>query len=116
VVQVALSLWFIKKTVTLRYRPTEAMVQAARRGLQMRQRQSRSQQGGTAVGLARARQFSQRQSVSLDIVRRTYSFLSRARTYYRPGSESPGTQAYLLWGGPTGLVWARRILQNVEKK
>jgi hypothetical protein len=97
------------------YRPTLAMAQAARRGLLMRARSSRSSQGGTAVGLARARQFSQRRGVSLDIVKRTYSFLSRARVYYKPGTDTPGTQAYLLWGGPAGLTWARNILQQQEK-
>jgi hypothetical protein len=97
------------------YRPTVAMAQAARQGLAMRARSSKSNQGGTAVGLARARQFSQRRSVSLDIVKRTFSFLSRARTYYRPGTDTPGTQAYLLWGGPAALTWARKILQQQEK-
>lgn len=94
------------------YRPTQEMAAAARRGLAMRERQPASQRGGTAVGLARARQFAQRESVSLNTVKRTYSFLSRARTYYKPGSETPGTQAYLLWGGPAGLTWARRILRQ----
>lgn len=96
------------------YRPTAEMAAAARRGLKMRGQSPRSQQGGTAVGLARARQFINRESVSLDIVKRTYSFLSRARTYYKPGSDSPGTQAYLLWGGPAGLIWARRILNSIK--
>jgi len=95
------------------YRATQQMAAAARRGLVMRSRQTPSRQGGTAVGLARARQFAGRDPVSLDTVRRTYSFLSRARTYYDPGTESPGTQAYLLWGGPAGLVWARSILRQL---
>lgn len=90
------------------------MARAARRGLDMRMRSPASRRGGTRVGLARARQFSQRQAVSLDVVRRTFSFLSRARTYYRPGTQTPGTQAYLLWGGPAGLVWARRILKETQ--
>ena len=94
------------------YRPTEAMAAAARRGLRLREASSPSSQGGTAVGLARARQFSNREMVSLDVVKRTYSFLSRARTYYQPGKNTPGTQAYLLWGGPAGLVWARNILEQ----
>ena len=97
------------------YRATEAMAAAARRGLAMRAQQPRSSQGGTAVGLARANQFANREPVSLDTVRRTFSFLSRARVYYKPGSETPGTQAYLLWGGPAGLVWARSILNQLEK-
>ena len=97
------------------YRATEQMAAAARRGLAMRAQQPRSRRGGTAVGLARANQFANREPVSLDTVRRTFSFLSRARVYYEPGSETPGTQAYLLWGGPAGLVWARSILNSMEK-
>jgi hypothetical protein len=97
------------------YRATEAMAAAARRGLAMRAQQPRSSRGGTAVGLARANQFVNREPVSIDTVRRTFSFLSRARVYYKPGSETPGTQAYLLWGGPAGLVWSRSILNQLEK-
>lgn len=96
------------------YKPTAEMAAAARRGLKMRMESAPSQRGGTAVGLARARQFANRQPVSLDIVKRTYSFLSRAKTYYKPGANTPGTQAYLLWGGPAGLAWARRILDNID--
>lgn len=90
------------------------MAAAARRGLRMRMESTPSQRGGTAVGMARARQFSQRTPVSLDIVKRTFSFLSRAKTYYRPGENTPGTQAYLLWGGPAGLTWAEAILSRIE--
>ena len=97
------------------FRPTPEMAEAARRGLLLRSRSPRSSQGGTAVGLARARQFSQRRGVSLDVVKRTYSFLSRAKTYYRPGENTPGTQAYLPWGGVPALAWARNILRQQEK-
>ena len=92
------------------YRPTGAMADAASRGLRMREASSPSNRGGTAVGLARANQFANREQVSLDVVKRTFSFLSRARVYYKPGENTPGTQAYLLWGGPAGLTWARNIL------
>ena len=92
------------------YKPTQAMADAARRGLKLRMASPRSRQGGTGVGLARARQFINREGVSLDIVERTFSFLSRAASYYKPGENTPGTQAYLLWGGPAGLAWARNIL------
>ena len=96
------------------YRATAQMAAAARRGLKMRSQSAPSRQGGTRIGLARARQFANREPVSLDTVKRTYSFLSRAETYYRPGETTPGTQAYLLWGGPAGLVWARSILASIE--
>ena len=92
------------------YRPTGAMAEAAKRGLKMREESAPSRRGGTAVGLARANQFADREQVSLDVVKRTFSFLSRARVYYKPGENTPGTQAYLLWGGPAGLTWARNIL------
>lgn len=94
------------------YRPTGAMAEAASRGLRMREASTPSNRGGTAVGLARANQFANREQVSLDIVKRTFSFLSRAKVYYKPGENTPGTQAYLLWGGPAGLTWARRILDS----
>ena len=96
------------------YRATDSMAAAARRGLKMRGASPRSQQGGTGVGLARARQFMNQTPVSIDVVRRTFSFLSRARTYYQPGKNTPGTQAYLLWGGPAGLIWAKRILEQFK--
>lgn len=96
------------------YTPTVAMAQAARQGLAMRLASTPSSRGGTAVGLARARQFSTQTPVSLDIVKRTRSFLTRAKTYYRPGINTPGTQAYLLWGGPAGLRWANRILDQQD--
>ena len=100
----------------MKYRPTAAMARAARQALEMREASVPSQRGGTGVGLARARQFASRTPVSIDIVRRTYSFLSRARTYYQPGSNTPGTQAYLLWGGPAALDWAFTILDKIEEK
>jgi len=94
------------------YKPTQAMADAARRGLKLRMESSPSRRGGTAVGMARARQFANRQEVSLDIVKRTFSFLSRAAVYYKPSENTPGTQAYLLWGGPAGLTWAKNILDK----
>lgn len=97
------------------YTATDAMASAAKRGMRMRIASPRSRQGGTAVGVARARQFINQEPVSLDTVQRTYSFLSRAATYYKPGQNTPGTQAYLLWGGPAGLTWARNILKQQGK-
>jgi hypothetical protein len=94
------------------YRATEQMANNAKRGLAMREKVSPSNRGGTAVGLNRARQFANRSEVSLDTVKRTYSFLSRAEVYYKPGENTAGTQAYLLWGGPPGLVWAKNILRS----
>jgi len=94
------------------YKPTEQMANNAKRGLLMREQSTPSNRGGTLVGLNRANQFARRESVSLETVKRTYSFLSRAEVYYEPGKNTKGTQAYLLWGGPAGLVWAKNILRS----
>jgi hypothetical protein len=94
------------------YKPTQEMAANAKRALLMREQVSPSNRGGTLVGLQRANQFAKRESVSLETVKRTYSFLSRAEVYYEPGKNTPGTQAYLLWGGPAGLIWARNILSK----
>ena len=93
-------------------KPTAQMRANAKRGLRLRANAPKSRKGGTAVGAARANQFAANENVSLATVRRTFSFLSRAKTYYKPGQNTPGTQAYLLWGGPAGLSWARRILKK----
>ena len=102
--------------MTTMYRPTQSMAIAAKKGIKLRGLSAKSNQGGTSIGLARARQFITRTPVSLDIVKRTYSFLSRARVYYQPGKNTPGTQAYLLWGGPTGLAWAKSIIDEINKE
>jgi hypothetical protein len=94
------------------YKPTQQMADNAKRGLKMRDESTPSNRGGTAVGLARANQFAKREEVSLDTVMRTYQFLSRARVYYKPGQNTKGTQAYLLWGGPAALTWAQKILRD----
>ena len=93
-------------------RPTPQMRANARRAIQLRNRAPNSRKGMTPVGLQRANQFAKGKNVSLDTVKRTYSFLSRARAYYKPGRNTPGTQAYLGWGGTAGLAWAKRILKK----
>lgn len=94
------------------YKPTDQMAKAAARGLEMRANSTPSNRGGTAVGLARAHQLKNKEGVSIDTVKRIYSFLSRHAKNYKPGENTPGTQAYLLWGGPSGLGWARKILRS----
>jgi len=108
--------WILKTIQTIgkkfMYKPTQAMADNASRALKMREESTPSNRGGTRIGLARANQFANREEVSLDIVLRTYQFLSRARTYYKPGQNTKGTQAYLMWGGPEGLTWAVNILRK----
>jgi len=93
-------------------RPTRQMQRNAKKALALRERAPKSAKGMTAVGLARANQFAKGKNVSLQTVERTFSYLSRAKAYYKPGKNTPGTQAYLGWGGNAGLSWAKRILKK----
>ena len=93
-------------------KPTQQMQANAKRALKLRNQAPASRKGMTAVGLQRANQFAKGKNVSMETVRRTFSFLSRAKTYYKPGKNTPGTQAYLAWGGNAGLSWARRLLKK----
>ena len=93
-------------------KPTQAMRNNAKRALKLRDKAPASRKGMTPVGLARANQYSAGKNVSMETVRRTFSFLSRAKAYYKPGKNTAGTQAYLGWGGDAGLSWARRLLKK----
>ena len=93
-------------------RPTQAMAEEARRGLDWRKEHGR---GGTAVGVARARQIVNRQELSPRTVRRMVSFFARHEVdkeaegfdYGEDGYPSAGRIAWALWGGDAGQTWSR---------
>jgi hypothetical protein len=93
-------------------KPTQAMRNNAKRALKLRDKAPASRKGMTPVGLARANQYSTGKNVSMETVRRTFSFLSRAKAYYKPGKNTKGTQAFLAWGGNAGLAWAKKLLKK----
>lgn len=66
----------------------------------------------TLVGKTRANQLANRENLSMETIQRTYSFLSRAREYYKPDdNEACGTISYLLWGGDEMLRWSESMLK-----
>lgn len=71
----------------------------------------------TLVGKQRAQQLAQGKPISFDTVKRMYSYLSRAETYYDPSdNEACGTISYLLWGGKSAKSWAESKINQVEKE
>jgi hypothetical protein len=90
-------------------KPTESMANNAKRGLELRRKFGR---GGTAVGVARARDLSNRSELSPDTVLRMYSFFSRhevdkkGKDFNNSERPSNGKIAWLLWGGDSGYSWA----------
>ncbi len=67
----------------------------------------------TQVGKVRAQQLAQKQKVTVETVKRMYSYLSRAEVYYEKGdTKSCGYISYLLWGGLAGKRWAESKLKK----
>ena len=103
------------------YKPTSGMVEEAKRGLDWRSEFGR---GGTAVGIARARDISNGKNLSKDTVKRMFSFFSRHEVDkkakgFRPGEDgfpSNGRIAWALWGGDAGFSWSRKITERLKKE
>ena len=97
--------------------PNEAMADEAQRGLDWRREFGR---GGTEVGIARARDISNRVNLSMDTVRRMASYFARHEVDkeaegFRPGEDgypSNGRIAWALWGGDAGQSWAGAIIDD----
>jgi len=71
----------------------------------------------TQVGKVRAQQIMQGENLSKETIKRTYSYLSRAKEYYNASdSEACGTISYLLWGGDPMLNWCESKMNNQDFK
>jgi len=70
----------------------------------------------TQVGKVRAQQLANGEAVSVETIKRMYSYLSRAEEYYEEGdTTSCGYISYLLWGGKSAKRWAESKLKQIEK-
>ena len=71
-----------------------------------------------AVGLARARDISNRVELSADTVKRMVSFFARHEVD-KDGStwsdQGKGWQAWHGWGGDEGFAWAQRKVEEMKK-
>jgi hypothetical protein len=68
----------------------------------------------TEVGKIRAQQLAQNKPISIETIKRMYSYLNRAEEYYVEGdNEACGTISYLLWGGLAGKRWAESKLKEL---
>lgn len=100
-------------------RPTEAMAAEAERGLAWREEFGR---GGTAVGVARARDISNRVNLSPETIGRMVSYFARHEVDkqgqgWSPGEDgypSAGRIAWALWGGDPGRSWANARADELE--
>ena len=107
------------KGVEIKTTPTDGMVEEAKRGLDWRKEHGR---GGTKIGVARARDIQNRKELSIDTVKRMFSFFARHEVDKKAegfdsgedGYPSAGRIAWALWGGDPGFAFARRVKESVE--
>ena len=110
---------FLEEGARAGFRAPASVAAEARRGLELREKYNR---GGTAVGARRATQLADRKVVSVETLRRMVAFFDRheidleapAAKPGHPNYPSAGRIAWLLWGGDSGRVWARRLLRARE--
>jgi HK97 family phage prohead protease len=78
--------------------------------------------GGTAVGVARARDLSNGTNISPDTAKRMASYFARHEVDkqgegWSPGEDgfsSAGRIAWALWGGDPGQAWASKLTKQIE--
>jgi hypothetical protein len=69
----------------------------------------------TDVGKIRAQQLAQGKPISINTIKRMYSYLSRAEEYYDEGdTKACGTISYLLWGGKAAKRWSESKLKELD--
>jgi HK97 family phage prohead protease len=73
---------------------------------------------GTPVGKQRANQLANGEPVSLDTIKRMFSYLSRHEVDLESSSsyeDGCGRLMYDAWGGKAALVWSRNKINELEK-
>jgi hypothetical protein len=86
----------------------------AKRGIELNEKVNNK--CATQVGKVRAQQLAKGEAISVETIKRMYSYLSRAEEYYEEGdTESCGYISYLLWGGKSAKRWAESKLKSLDK-
>jgi hypothetical protein len=84
----------------------------AKRGIELNE--NNNNKCATQTGKVRAQQLADGEAISVDTIKRMYSYLSRAETYYdETDMNACGTISYLLWGGKSALSWSRNKLKEL---
>lgn len=97
------------------FTPPKAAQSAAARGLELRREYG---VGGTAVGVARARDIANGKALSEDTIGRMVSFFARHAAYKKNHTTDPPNASYiswLLWGGDAGRRWSLSVWKKLQK-
>jgi len=89
----------------------ESVSNNAKRGIELNDKVNN--RCATQVGKVRAQQLAQGKPISMETIKRMFSYLSRAEVYYEAGdTESCGYISYLLWGGKSAKSWAESKIKS----
>jgi len=92
----------------------QAVRSNAKRGIELNEKNGNK--CATQVGKVRAQQLANGERVTIDTIKRMYSYLSRAKEDYEQAPpQDCGYISYLLWGGLAGLRWSEAKLKELEK-
>jgi hypothetical protein len=85
----------------------------AKRGIELNE--ANGNKCATSVGKVRAQQLAQNKPISLETIKRMYSYLSRAEIYYDQAESNSdcGYISFLLWGGKSALSYSRNKLREL---
>lgn len=109
----------VKAYETIDFTPPKGVREEAAKGLEWRREYNR---GGTAVGVARARDLSNGREISPDTARRMNSYFARHEVDkqgegWSPGEDgfpSAGRIAWALWGGDAGQRWSAGLVEAMN--
>jgi len=91
----------------------DAVSNNAKRGIELNEKVDNK--CATQVGKVRAQQLANKEAISVETIKRMYSYLSRAEEYYDESDTTKcGTISYLLWGGLAGKRWAESKLKELD--
>ena len=103
------------------YKPTAGMVTAAKRALRWKE-EGKAKGAGTPVGWGRATDIASGRTMSLDVVKRMFSFFSRhevdkkGKDFDNISEPSNGRIMWDAWGGDAGFTWSKTIVEREKKK
>ena len=98
------------------YRATDEISKIACRARKFKD-ENPNKKCGTNVGWTRSSQLCQKKPLTLDTVKRMYSYLSRHKidlASSKSYEDGCGKLMYDAWGGVPALAWSKRILQRAE--
>ena len=92
----------------------DAVKNNAKRGIKLNE--AVGNKCATQVGKIRAQQLANGDAVSINVIKRMFSYLSRAEVYYQEADDtkSCGYISYLLWGGAAAKRWAESKLKELQ--